>query len=435
MNDIAISCKNVTKTYPMYDNPKDRFKEALHPFRKSYHKDFYALNDVTFEIKKGETVGIIGKNGAGKSTLLKIITGVLTPTSGSTQVNGVVSSLLELGTGFNNELTGIENIYFNSSLMGISRKEVDKKLGRIIAFADIGDHIEQPVRGYSSGMFARLAFAIAISIEPDILIVDEALAVGDMNFQAKCMTAMKNIQKSGATILFVSHDISSVKSLCERGVYIKNGSVHAVGQAGDVAELYMNDMRMQLNESNKSTLVKADVKPESAIVQQKVEGTTAVNIAFEKRVALHRHGTGEAKITNVEVLNIDGSLVEEAIFNQQVIVRIYVESYVNKEISVNFHLLDDKKVNIVCCNFLQAGSELYNVKSGDRLIVEYILNLPLQHNVYSLNTMITNPIIPDVNITYIDVIPDSYIFKIAKRPNSTLWSKVDLFPKLTITKM
>ncbi|WP_198552620.1 ABC transporter ATP-binding protein [Psychromonas sp. MB-3u-54] len=434
MNDIAISCNNITKTYPMYNDPKDRFKEALHPFRKIYHKDFYALKDVTFEVKKGETVGIIGQNGAGKSTLLKIITGVLTPTSGSIQVNGIISSILELGTGFNSELTGIENIYVNSSLMGVSEEAVDKKLERIIAFADIGDHINQPVRGYSSGMFARLAFAIAISIDPDILIVDEALAVGDMNFQAKCMTAMKRIQDNGTTILFVSHDISSVKSLCERGVYIKKGSVHAVGDAGHVAELYMADMRMQHNADNQFTGVEpaAAVELVNATTQNKMD---ELAIEFDKKVSLFRHGTGEAKITYVEVLDINDSLVEEAEFNQQVRVKIHIKSYVNKKISVNFHLLDDKKINIVTCNFLQAGTKLYAVKPGDCLIVEYVLNLPLQHNVYSLNTMITSPIIPDINIEYIDVVPDSYSFKIAKRPNSTLWSKVDLFPKLTISKL
>jgi len=437
MNDIAISCKNITKTYPMYDNPKDRFKEAFHPFRKIYHKDFYALNDVSFEVKKGETVGIIGGNGAGKSTLLKIITGVLTPTSGSAQVNGIVSSILELGTGFNSELTGIENIYVNSSLMGVSIEEVDKKLEDIIAFADIGDHINQPVRGYSSGMFARLAFSIAISIDPDILIVDEALAVGDMNFQAKCMTAMKRIQDRGTTILFVSHDISSVKSLCERGVYIKDGSIHAVGQAGDVAEQYMNDMRIQNNKENKSTRAEITDKPEleDAAIQGKVAKSAIKDAEFDKRVALFRHGTGEAKITNVEVLDMNDCLIEEAEFNQEVRIRIYLESYIDKKISVNFHLLDDKKINIVTCNFIQASGQLYDVKSGDSLIVEYVLNLPLQHNVYSLIAMITDPTIPDINITYLDVVPDSYIFKIAKRPNSILWSKVDLFPKLTITTL
>ncbi|MEZ9600459.1 ABC transporter ATP-binding protein [Vibrio sp. 10N.286.46.A8] len=461
MNNIAINCKNITKTYPMYDNPRDRFKEALHPFRKIYHKNFYALDDVNFEIKKGETVGIIGQNGAGKSTLLKIITGVLTESAGTTEIDGVVSSILELGTGFNMELSGIDNVYVNCSLMGISKEDVDLKLNRIITFADIGEHIYQPVRGYSSGMFARLAMAIAISIEPDILIVDEALAVGDMTFQTKCMTAMKRIQDRGTTILFVSHDINSVKSLCERCIYLKNGRVHAVGVAGEVAELYMNDMRMLTNQANKDSLQEPNEdtevgdEPKSSkesngngteeslirggeLEVLKIDDGPRVSSRvdeesdFDKKVAFFRHGTGEAKITNVEIVDTNDFLIEDVQFNQTIKIKIYFDSYVNKKISVNFHILDDKKINIVTCNFLQAGKELYDVKVGDSLKVEYTLKLPLQHNTYSLIAMVTDPIIPDVNISYLDVVPDSYIFRVEKRPNSTLWSKVDLFPELTI---
>ncbi|MBF4302542.1 ABC transporter ATP-binding protein, partial [Vibrio anguillarum] len=208
---------------PMYDDHRDRFKEVFHPFRKVYHKKFHALDDVSFEVKRGETVGIVGKNGAGKSTLLKIITGVLTPTSGSVKLNGVVSSLLELGTGFNPDLTGIENIYLNSSLMGIQKEDIDKKLAQVIAFADIGEHIHQPVRGYSSGMFARLAFSVAISVEPDILIVDEALAVGDAAFVNKCYGKINELKSKGMTLLFVSHSLGAVSELCTKAILIDNG--------------------------------------------------------------------------------------------------------------------------------------------------------------------------------------------------------------------
>ncbi|MEZ9184360.1 ABC transporter ATP-binding protein [Vibrio splendidus] len=440
MSNIAISCKNITKIYPMYNNPKDRFKEALHPFRKLYRKDFYALNDVSFDVYKGETVGIIGQNGAGKSTLLKIITGVLTASSGTTEINGIVSSILELGTGFNMELTGIENVYVNCSLMGLSKEDVDLKLDRIVAFADIGEHIHQPVRGYSSGMFARLAMAVAISVEPDILIVDEALAVGDITFQTKCMTAMKNIQDRGTTILFVSHDINSVKSLCEKCVYIKNGNLHAVGVAGEIAELYMNDMRMLTNKENEQVLKLSDTEPkleEGTEASQKLDNPQLQpqpesESEFDKRVEFFRHGTGEAKITNVEIVDENGSLVEDVEFNQQITIRIYFDCYVDKKISVNFHILDDKKINIATCNFLQAGQELYDVKAGDSVKVEYSMKLPIQHNTYSVIAMVTDPIIPDVSISYLDVVPDSYIFRMGKRPNSVLWSKVDLFPELRV---
>jgi ABC-type polysaccharide/polyol phosphate transport system ATPase subunit len=184
-DETAISIQNLTKIYPLYDKPQDRFKEALSPFRKSYHRDFYAMRDVDIEIRRGETVGIVGKNGAGKSTLLKMITGVLTPSSGTIEIKGRIASLLELGAGFNPEMTGLENIYLNGTLMGFSDKEMDSKIEAILKFADIGDFIHQPVKMYSSGMFARLAFSVSINVEPDILIIDEALSVGDMALQMK----------------------------------------------------------------------------------------------------------------------------------------------------------------------------------------------------------------------------------------------------------
>jgi ABC-type polysaccharide/polyol phosphate transport system ATPase subunit len=239
MSNTAISVKHLTKIYKLYDKPIDRLKESLHPLKKQYHKDFYALNNVNFEIKKGETVGIIGKNGAGKSTLLKIITGVLTPTSGSVHVNGRIASLLELGAGFNPDYTGIENIYFNGSLMGFTREEMDTKIVDILAFADIGDFVYQPVKMYSSGMFARLAFAVTINVDPDILIVDEALAVGDIFFVQKCMAHLNGLKNSGKTILFVSHDTAIIKNICDKALFINDGKLVAHGNAIEVSDTYL----------------------------------------------------------------------------------------------------------------------------------------------------------------------------------------------------
>ena len=200
---VAIKVDNLVKKYNMYDNPMDRLKEVCSIRKKCYHKEFSALNGISFEVEKGDAIGIMGKNGCGKSTLLKMITGVLEPTSGTIEVNGKVSAILELGTGFNPEYTGIQNIYLNGTMMGCSNEEVNKKLQSIIDFADIGDFINQPVKIYSSGMFARLAFAVAINVNPDILIVDEALAVGDTRFQIKCINQMKSLKEQGTTILFV----------------------------------------------------------------------------------------------------------------------------------------------------------------------------------------------------------------------------------------
>lgn len=243
MNDIAISVQNLTKVYHLYDTPKDRLKEALNPFRKSYHHDFYALKDVSFEIKKGETVGIIGKNGAGKSTLLKIITGVLTPTSGEVEVNGKIASLLELGAGFNPEMTGMENIYLNGTIMGFSKEEMDQKVDAILAFADIGEFIDQPVKMYSSGMFARLAFSVAINVEPDILIVDEALSVGDMAFQNKCFRHMDSFVQHDKVMLFVSHSLSAIRLLCDKVIWMRDGKIVDAGSTDVITQKYERFMQ------------------------------------------------------------------------------------------------------------------------------------------------------------------------------------------------
>ena len=205
MSANAITVKDVTKVYRLYDKPIDRLKESLSLTHKSYHKDFYALNGLSFNVEKGQTVGIIGTNGSGKSTILKIITGVLTPTTGQVDVEGKISALLELGAGFNMDYTGIENIYMNGTMMGYSRKEMDEKLQDILDFADIGDFVYQPVKTYSSGMFVRLAFALNINVEPEILIVDESLSVGDVFFQSKCYRRMEEIRQKGTTILMVTH--------------------------------------------------------------------------------------------------------------------------------------------------------------------------------------------------------------------------------------
>ncbi len=238
MSDIAISVSDVSKVYSLYDKPTLRFKEALSIHKKSYHKEFHALNHVSFEIKKGEMVGIIGKNGAGKSTILKIITGVLMPTSGDVTIDGKVSALLELGAGFNPEYNGIQNAYLSGTMMGFSEEEMEKKLPEILKFADIGDFIKQPVKTYSSGMFARLAFAVAISVDPDILIIDEALSVGDVFFQAKCYKRMEDLKNSGKTVLFVTHDMGSVMKYCERAIIINDGRKYAEGPTKEMVDLY-----------------------------------------------------------------------------------------------------------------------------------------------------------------------------------------------------
>ena len=263
MTEPLIHVDNLSKIYKLYDNPLDRLKESLHPFRKKYHRDFYALNNINFEVNKGESIGIIGKNGSGKSTLLKILTGVLTPTSGSTWVNGKVSSLLELGAGFNPEMTGIENVYFNGTIMGFSKQEMDEKIGDVFAFADIGDFVYQPVKTYSSGMFVRLAFASAISVEPDILIIDEALSVGDIYFQQKCHARMEELINRGTTVIVVSHDMTSVEKYSDRVLLLDHGYCLFMGHPNEAVYRYyalLNDRpKPSGQDSREATVISHEV--------------------------------------------------------------------------------------------------------------------------------------------------------------------------------
>lgn len=263
-----ISVKNLVKKYNIYDKPVDRLKETLSITKKCYHREFTALNGLTFDVEKGDAVGILGKNGSGKSTLLKLITGVLTPTSGDLIINGKIAAILELGAGFNMEYTGIENIYLNGTMMGYTREEMDTRINGIIEFADIGDFINQPVKVYSSGMFARLAFAVAINVDPDILIVDEALAVGDTRFQMKCIDKMKSLKENGTTILFVSHATEQIKRFCNKAIWIKDGVIRAQGESGEIGDLYEDFMKYGETDN------KSDVR------LQKVEEETVSNEEF-----------------------------------------------------------------------------------------------------------------------------------------------------------
>lgn len=243
MSDVVIKVEKLSKVYKLYDKPIDRMKESLSFTKKKYNREYYALNNISFEIKKGETIGIIGTNGSGKSTLLKIITGVLTPSMGRLEVNGKISALLELGAGFNPEYTGLENIYLNGTMMGYAKEEMGKKVKPIMDFADIGEFINQPVKTYSSGMFARLAFAVAINVEPDILIVDEALSVGDTRFQIKCMDKMKQMMEGGTTVLFVSHDTNAIRRFCMKAIWINNGVMKEIGEVNRVADKYLDFLK------------------------------------------------------------------------------------------------------------------------------------------------------------------------------------------------
>lgn len=299
----VIDVENVSKVYPLYDKPSDRLRETLSLTKKVYHRDFYALNNISFSIENGETVGIVGTNGSGKSTILKIITGVLSPTQGTAHVNGRISALLELGAGFNMEYTGIENLYMNGTMMGYSKGEMERKLPAILEFADIGDFVHQPVKTYSSGMFVRLAFALAISVEPELLIVDEALSVGDAFFQAKCFNKLEEIRSSGTTILFVSHDMVSVKKLCDRVIWLEKGVVRADGSASEICEAYLS-MQIEENNREKAELVKRIVLDNVAdsVKDTEKRAFRRIDIANAANVTT----TGKAEILSFYIRNEGG---------------------------------------------------------------------------------------------------------------------------------
>lgn len=265
MDEYAISAEHLTKVYRLYNKAVDRLKESFNPFRRQYHTPFYALNDVSLQIKKGETFGIIGKNGSGKSTLLKILTGTLTPTSGRLAVQGRVAALLELGAGFNPEMTGLENIYFSGTIMGFSRKVMEEYVEKIVDFADIGDFIYQPAKMYSSGMFARLAFAVNTILEPDVFIVDEALAVGDAAFVQRCMVRFRDMQHHGTTIILVTHDASMVQQLCGRALWLDAGKIRQLGDAKTVTDAYtFYSHSLQIASPSEKQSQSAQTKPNAA---------------------------------------------------------------------------------------------------------------------------------------------------------------------------
>ena len=438
-NDIAISVQNLTKVYKLYNKPLDRLKESINPFGRIYHHHFHALKEVSFDVMKGETIGIIGKNGSGKSTLLKLITGVLNPTSGCVSVNGKISALLELGAGFNPQMTGIENIYFNGTLMGYSKEDIDRKLDSILAFADIGEFVYQPVKTYSSGMFIRLAFAVAINVEPEILIVDEALSVGDALFQAKCLTVIDRFRQNGTAVLYVTHDTSSIKSLCSKAVYLIKGHVAAIGKAGQVADQYIRDLREESGVSirNNSHTNPVAIENGSNNVVNTIEYTNNFKFSeeFEKKAAFFRYGSGEVRFVNAEILDRDGNHITQLKFNDVFKIRLYLKCYKKARFSVNYIVRDGKNNNIIGSNLRIENVELVEAEPDDKYIVEYVTRAPLAAGPYSLYVEITNPLILNQRAMYIDVVANALLLHVLERPVAKIWTQVYIDNSVTIQKL
>lgn len=374
--DSVIEIKNISKIYNLYNKPSDRLKEALFS-RKSRHTEFAALNDVSFNVNKGEILGIIGKNGSGKSTILKIITSVLTPTSGECIVKGKIAALLELGAGFNMEYTGIENIYLNGQMIGFSKDEMDKKLKDIIDFADIGEHIYQPVKTYSSGMFARLAFSVAISVDPDILIVDEALSVGDVFFQNKCYRRFEEFRERGKTILFVTHDMGSVIRYCNRCVLLNAGKKVAEGKPQEMVDLYKRIMVGQWNENEESSDEASSIQNSNVKNDQLWKDQISTNPDIEV------YGDGRADIIDFGIFSDTGDIGNNVYKGDYYSVKMKVR--INED-NLNpifaFKLRDIKGTELTGTNTMLEDIDTSQCKKGDIVTITFRQKQYLQPGQY-----------------------------------------------------
>lgn len=374
--DSVIEIKNISKIYNLYNKPSDRLKEALFS-RKSRHTEFAALNDVSFNVNKGEILGIIGKNGSGKSTILKIITSVLTPTSGECIVKGKIAALLELGAGFNMEYTGIENIYLNGQMIGFSEDEMDKKLQDIIDFADIGEHIYQPVKTYSSGMFARLAFSVAISVDPDILIVDEALSVGDVFFQNKCYRRFEEFRERGKTILFVTHDMGSVIRYCNRCVLLNAGKKVAEGKPQEMVDLYKRIMVGQWNENEESSEEVSSIQSSNVKNDQLWKDQISTNPDIEV------YGDGRADIIDFGIFSDTGDIGNNVYKGDYYSVKMKVR--INED-NLNpifaFKLRDIKGTELTGTNTMLEDIDTSQCKKGDIVTITFRQKQYLQPGQY-----------------------------------------------------
>lgn len=377
MEEIAIQVKNVSKMYKLYDKASDRLKESLGLTRKKKYKEHFALKNIDFEVKKGETVGIIGTNGSGKSTILKIITGVLNPTDGDVQVNGRISALLELGAGFNMEYTGIENVYLNGTMLGFSEKEIDERLNDILEFADIGDFVNQPVKSYSSGMFVRLAFAVAINIDPDILIVDEALSVGDVFFQAKCYRKFEEFKKQGKTILFVSHDLGSISKYCDRAILINKGVKLQEGTPKAMIDMYKKLLvgQLPLDDEEDEDINNVEIPEE----KQETE-------AIQSNPELLEYGNKAAEIVSYIIEDENGIVTDTIEKGTEFTIR--VKLHFNRKVPepiCAFSIKNVQGIEITGTNTMIEKNDIGPKEAGEEIEVSFRQKMTLQGAEYLLS--------------------------------------------------
>jgi lipopolysaccharide transport system ATP-binding protein len=428
-SEIAIDIESVSKCYQVYQSPGDRLKQfLLPPLRqaigaapKNYHQDFWALKDISFQVKKGETVGIIGRNGSGKSTLLQIVCGTLSPSKGRVIVNGRIAALLELGSGFNPDFTGRENVFLNAAVLGLSHAEIKARFDDIVAFADIGGFVEQPIKTYSSGMLVRLAFAVAINVAPDVLIIDEALAVGDAGFQRKCMRKLTELTEAGTTLLFVSHDVESVKTLCSAALYLRKGRAVDFGVAKDVCRLYERDL-FGNPESCQSE------PPSKSVISDKK--STAIIDADLLQTHEKSYGDGRARIIDVAVTTEDGlsTNVLESGGSYLVSYRVVFMATVFRPI-FGVMITNREGVCIFGTNTQNLPKSQREFDVGEELRIEFRLDNHLAPGIYFLTCGVHATDV-DGNVTYLQRRMDVLILKSLQNERMSLGGFVNLYPTI-----
>jgi lipopolysaccharide transport system ATP-binding protein len=398
-SEIAVKVNHLSKCYHIYNKPRDRLLQLFARGRKQYYRDFWALNDISFEIKKGETIGIIGRNGSGKSTLLQLICGTLYPTQGLIETHGRIAALLELGSGFNPEFTGRENVYMNASILGLSKEEIHKRFDDIIAFAGIGDFIEQPVKTYSSGMMLRLAFAVIAHVDADILIVDEALAVGDAFFTQKCMRFLRDFMKNG-TVLFVSHDTASIKSLCNRAVWLEAGRIVQEGSPKEICELYLEAYYEAQQGKSKITRLTSPGKSDTprSVKDQRMDFINHSNLRNDLQIFRFdsnapSFGKGGAQIYDVQLLNENHHPLSWVVGGETVTLRIHVRTHVSLDAPIiGFFVKDHLGQTLFGDNTYLTYRDIFiKCSEGKSLQAHFVFCMPLlPTGAYSITASIAN---------------------------------------------
>lgn len=453
MQDTVIALRDVSKFYRLYTSPQDRLKEALNPFGKTYHKKFYAIRNLNLEIRRGEIVGIVGRNGSGKSTLLKLISGVLTPDEGSVKVRGNISALLELGSGFNPEFTGMQNIFFYGTILGFTRKQMEKKLDDILAFADIGAFIHQPLKTYSSGMKSRLGFAVAVHIDPKILILDEVLAVGDVLFRRKCFAKMDEFFKGGKTIIFVSHDGNSVRELCTRAVLLDGGKILLDSDAKTVTNYYEKllfakgtnqaDVKNEIEElsSGKRETLVADVSEENKEKRKNIPPARK-GVAEEKAFYIpdfRPESTVEFKNDDVRIINphivtVDGTEVNVLVQGEEYECRYRVKFGIMAEnVSFAMQIKSAKGVSISGASLTSFKNEIAKVEAGTELDVTWSFQCQLLPSTYFVNVGSSCEL--HGKRVVLHRIVDALCFKVISRHPERYWGSVTLGQYPTVIKI